>query len=130
VKKVKSLLLIDDDPDDKELFFEAVSVVDDSVACFSAKDGVEAMELLRQGDEIPGLIFLDLNMPRMDGREFLSAVRELDTVRDVPIIVYTTSRLEKDERETKELGASHFISKPSVFNELCRQIETALKNDW
>ena len=127
---MKSLLLIDDDTDDKELFLEAVSEVDNSVTCFSAKDGVEAIELLHQVKEQPHLIFLDLNMPRMDGREFLSRIKKEERLKDIPVVVYTTSKLEKDRDETKRLGAADFMSKPSVFEELCRQIESMLNREW
>jgi CheY-like chemotaxis protein len=130
VKKVKSLLLIDDDTDDKELFLEAVAEIDNSVNCMSAKDGVEAIQLLQQVKEQPNLIFLDLNMPRMDGREFLTRIKNEDRLKNIPVIVYSTSKLEKDRDETKELGAADFMSKPSVFDELCRQIEAMLSRDW
>src|SRR5688500_13803757 len=128
--KVKCIPPIDAELDDHDMLLAAVSEVDSTVNTMSAKDGVEASPMLGRAGHKPNRIFLNLNMPRMDGREFLTKIKKEEALKDIPVIVYTTSTLEKDRDETQQLGAAHFISKPSLFEELCKQIESALQRDW
>jgi CheY-like chemotaxis protein len=114
------ILLIDDDEDDRWLFVEALSRIAPDVECETASDGIEAIALLEaQKKPLPKKIFLDLNMPGMDGKKFLAQIKSMPGLRSIPVIVYSTSRLHKDIEETKKLGAAQFIIKPSDYLALC-----------
>ena len=114
-----NILQIDDDSDDCELFMEALEAV--SPANYtSICNPVEAMQKLIQKEIEPDVIFLDLNMPIMSGIEFLTAIKQKEELKEIPIIIFSTSQLEDIIREAKACGAHDFISKPNNFNELKR----------
>ncbi len=126
MRQIQSVLIVDDDDDDREMFCEAVGKVSTTTKCFHALNGLEALEMLRSGDgELPDMIFLDLNMPRLNGKQCLVQLKQLDHVNNIPVIIYSTSNLKEDRDETLKLGASGFISKPTSFEQLCLEIQTA-----
>jgi CheY-like chemotaxis protein len=120
---VKNILLIDDDGDDQLLFIDAIKSIDVNINCKTANDGESAFKMLYIAPSIPDLIFLDLNMPRMSGKQFLSRIKKIPRLKDIPVIIYTTSHQEIDEIETKKLGALYFLSKPYTFDEICEELE-------
>jgi CheY-like chemotaxis protein len=122
----KVILLVDDDIDDQELFGEAMSIVDNSATCHFASDGEEGLRMLANNDLVCDLIFLDLNMPKMNGKQFLAEIKQHHIYSKIPVVIFTTSLREKDGIETAELGAAHFLTKPSSFGELCKQLEKVL----
>lgn len=75
MKKVSTILIVDDDEDDKEMFIEVVSEIDNSTNCIQASNGYEALEILEKNISLPDLIFLDLNMPRMNGKQCLQSIK-------------------------------------------------------
>ncbi len=111
------ILQIDDDSDDCELFLEALEAVS-TVNYTAIYNPIEALRKLLQKEIEPDIIFLDLNMPIMSGIEFLTEIKKDIKLREIPIIIYSTSQLEDIIREAKEYGAQDFISKPNNFNEL------------
>ena len=114
-----SFFLIDDDPDDIMLFREVVEDIDKAIHFLSATNGKEGLNILnRENISMPMVIFLDLNMPKMDGRECLKEIRNNHRLKDIPVVIYTTSSHQKDIDETRNLGAKGFISKPSSLGEL------------
>jgi CheY-like chemotaxis protein len=116
---MRTLLLVDDDEDDRILFQEAVSVLDKSIQCWTATDGQHALQILSYDLVVlPDLIFLDLNMPRMNGLEFLHAIKGNRSLRSIPVIIYSTSCNPNDIAQAKNLGALDFLTKPSDFNDL------------
>ncbi len=122
-----NILIVDDDEDDRDLFCDAVNVVDPEINCIVARNGEEALTGLKS-DHIPkpNLIFLDLNMPRVNGVQFLREIKKIPALDSIPIIIYTTSKLKEDWEITRKLGAVHFITKPSSLRELCNEIEGAI----
>jgi CheY-like chemotaxis protein len=116
--------LIDDDADDQEIFAMALARVSESIECVVANDGREALEKL-QADQtfIPHLVFVDLNMPRMNGKQCLKELRRLQHLREVPIIIYSTSSEPRDIKEAKETGASDYLTKQSSIGGLVRMLE-------
>ncbi|EJL61632.1 response regulator [Flavobacterium sp. CF136] len=111
--------LIDDDEDDREIFSLALSAANSSSTYVTATNGEDALRILEdQPDYIPDFIFLDLNMPFMDGRSCLKELRKISKLRDVPVIMFTTSSYSKDIEDTLKLGASHYLIKPSSLNGL------------
>jgi CheY-like chemotaxis protein len=104
--------LIDDDPDDHDIFKMALNGISDRLQCVTAADGADGIEKLERNEEFtPDYIFLDLNMPRVDGRACLKEIRKIERLTKVPVIIYSTSVATKDMEETKELSADGYIVK-------------------
>lgn len=121
---VKKCLLIDDDPDDHELFAIALEAIDRSVHCSFAKDGLYGLELLEEsGTELPDVIFLDLNMPRMGGKECLHTIRSVREYDHIPVVILTTSVNRFDQVDTLAGGAVDFITKPSLTAEFVSELQ-------
>ena len=112
-------LLIDDDIDDQEIFALALDQVSDRFQCRVANNAFEALkQLLNSPGDLPDFIFLDLNMPRMNGRECLAEIKSHEQLRHIPVIIYSTSSLQDDIIQTRKLGAAGFITKPSSIQAL------------
>jgi len=119
--------LIDDDEDDREIFSAALNAAAPTCECITAESAASALGLLdRQADFRPDFIFLDLNMPLMDGRACLAELKKRSKSRDIPVIIFTTSAHGKDIEETRELGAAHYLVKPASFNRLVTLLEAFL----
>jgi len=129
VYNMTQLLVVDDDEDDCELFCDAVSYMNVDVECRSAHSGLSAMKLLGT-DYRPDFIFLDLNMPVFDGKNCIAEIAKIETLKDIPVIIYTTSKRTRDKEEMKALGAVHFITKPTSLAELCAEILFVLDGKW
>lgn len=114
----KNILLIDDDQDDQEIFSAAVEKVSDELIYNARSSASEALEQLILNILTPDLIFLDLNMPLMNGQEFLEAFRKNERLRGIPVIILSTSSNPATIKTTKELGAFDYITKPSRFDSL------------
>ena len=119
---MKTFLIIDDDPDDVQIFVEALWEIDKNFHCFSACDGDAGIQLLKKGTK-PDFIFLDLNMPRMNGKQCLMKIKNDPEIANIPVIIYTTSKIKGDMEKTMQLGASGFLTKPTKFDELVRAIK-------
>ncbi len=120
-----TILLADDDADDRMMASEALAEARIANPLVCVEDGGELLDyLLGTGPyagarpPLPGLILLDLNMPRVDGREALCQLKQHPELRRIPVIVLTTSKAEKDIRTTYDLGVNSFITKPVSFNGL------------
>ena len=125
----KSILFIDDDADDTFLFREVLVEVDPALLFASAANGEEALQkLTAPGALLPQLIFMDLNMPRMGGKECLSAIKENEKLKSIPVIIYTTSSYVKDRDETMQMGATFYITKPSSYSELKETLTIVIQN--
>lgn len=121
------VFLIDDDEDDRCNFVDALKNVESNAAVIFAEDGVHALELINTPSFIsPSLIFLDLNMPRMNGLELLSKLRQNNHFAGVPIIMYSTSSDSKTVTDCLQLGADDFFEKPVSFNVLVGQLQSIL----
>jgi CheY-like chemotaxis protein len=119
---VKKCLLVDDDQDDREIFCLALEKIDPSIDCVHARDGVEALSILSDTKYVPDYIFLDLNMPVMDGKECLKEIRTRIHLNKIPVIIFSTSSAERDREETRQLGASAFITKPPLVSTLAEKL--------
>lgn len=129
MNKEKIVLIIDDDEDDRSLFFDAVKEVDIDITCMTARDGQEALDLLRSGQAaLPDFIFLDLNMPRLNGKQCLTEIKKDSRLHHIPIIIYTTTKRAEDVEEVKKLGASRFLTKPALFSDICEAISSVFSS--
>ena len=136
-QKPISILVADDDADDRMLIEDAFEESNISNPLHFVEDGEQLLEFLRaegrfqdrQGAPLPGLILLDLNMPKMDGRTALKHLKEDEKLRRIPVIVLTTSQAEEDILKTYGLGVSSFISKPVSFDGLV-EVVRAIGQYW
>ena len=132
-----TILLADDDEEDRMLIEDALRESRVLNELDSVKDGVELLEYLRgegefahrAGAPLPGLILLDLNMPRMDGREALLELKRDPRLRSIPVVVLTTSKAEEDIVRTYDLGVNSFVTKPVSF-EVLIDIMRAITHYW
>lgn len=122
----KILFLIDDDQDDREIFREAVALCDPDIELVFAADGVEAVEILNSGQVHPDVIFLDYNMPRMNGVDCLRILKTNSITKQIPTIMYTTSGDREDEKVVRFLGADYYMQKTVSFESLCHEMKRVL----
>jgi CheY-like chemotaxis protein len=125
-REVTSLLLVDDDPDDQEFFKLAIQSVEAKITIASAGNGQEALDQLTAESCVPDMIFLDMNMPLMNGLTFLKRIKEMATLKHIPVIVYSTSDEPQEISMARSMGAVDFITKPTRFEELCRLLREKL----
>lgn len=122
------ILLIDDNRDHTKILQWAFRETgrQDEFTCFD--DGSSALEYLRtlerEQKAKPDLIFLDLNLPRLDGREVLRLLKEEQTTKAIPVIIVSTSEREEDVRKAYELGASNYVSKSAILNDVDPMLKT------
>ena len=119
------ILLADDDADDRELFEEALSDIQPNATLTTAQDGEELMFIL-QNYHKPDLLFLDLNMPRKNGKECLLEITNNPALKQIPIVIFSTSVNPLDIEETFSLGALLFMRKPNSYEELRRNVQDVL----
>lgn len=111
--------IIDDDEDDRNLCLEAVKTLDVEVQCHFPVDCLEAMELMLQpGVTLPDLIFLDINMPRVDGWRCLANLKSNEILKHIPVIIHSTSAKDDDKEKASQMGALCFIPKFFDFKKL------------
>ncbi len=131
-KKTLIILMADDDADDRLLAQEAMHESRVLNELHFVEDGVQLLSYLR-GDEgfndrvlypMPGLILLDLNMPKMDGREALAEIKADPRLRRIPVVILTTSKAEEDMVKGYDLGAASYITKPVTFDALVELMRT------
>ncbi|MBD0297073.1 MAG: response regulator [Flavisolibacter sp.] len=115
-----TVLCIDDDPDDLQMLREALSTVDPKYTVVEASDGVEGMaqlEKMKQSEALPCLVVLDINMPKMDGRETFLSIRSDKELTDIPVVVFSTSNSMMDKMFFERKNVAYF-TKPINFHEL------------
>jgi CheY-like chemotaxis protein len=118
----KAVLYVEDDHDDQQLFMEVLKNVNPDFECFIATDGEHAFEVLKNVD-MPVCIYVDVNMPRMNGLEFLRALKLHPEYSHIPVFILTTSRSENDELTAVALGAKQYIIKPNSYRDLFAILE-------
>jgi CheY-like chemotaxis protein len=125
------LHIIDDDIEDQEIFMEAVKEVSQNIECSSSNSGEDALHKLEsKASNLPDLIFLDLNMPKLNGKQVLKEIKSTPVLKEIPVIMYSTSFAPRDIEEIKQFGAAHHLLKPSRFNDLCSALMNILGKDW
>ena len=115
---IKKFLLADDDEDDTNLFDEALRKINSTIEFFSARNGKDMLDKLNAGKVEPQVIFLDINMPEMNGWEALEKIKKTSTLKDIPVIMYSTSSSARDGKKAVESGALGFYEKPASFLKL------------
>ena len=126
--KTKRIILIDDDPDDQLFFKDAIQVVDPEMLCELASTCQQAFRQLEEPPK-PEFIFMDLNMPVMNGFDCLVYLKNQEPYRFIPVIIFTTSKNPQDISRTRQLGARFFMTKPDDFNILCRKLDRIIQGE-
>jgi CheY-like chemotaxis protein len=124
----KMILLIDDDEDEIEVFIEALHEARLTCDCIFAKTAEQALNLLRY--TVPDLIFLDYNMPKIDGLNCLAKIKQINNLKDVPVILYSTGITDDLSKIAISLGAVSCIKKPNGFHTLAQILHQVVTNQW
>jgi CheY-like chemotaxis protein len=136
ISAVRSILLADDNPEDVELTVAALQKNRLANRIIVVRDGAEALDYLfrrrafsERADDQPGLILLDLKMPKVDGLEVLQSIKQDATLRMIPVVVLTSSREEHDLLRTYDLGVNAYVVKPVSFQDFMDAVQ-ALGQFW
>jgi CheY-like chemotaxis protein len=121
---MKNIFLADDDADDRMFFEDALNQLPIPIQLTLSNDGLELMSNLET--VVPDVIFLDLNMPRKNGFQCLEEIRNTPSLKDIPIVIFSTTVNEDAVNKTYQLGANYYICKPHSFELLVKAIETVL----
>ena len=122
---LKKVLLIEDDVEDQQLFMEALNTLEIGVHCKTVMNGREALEHLDAVSNYE-LIFLDLNMPTMNGLDCLKALKLHAKFKDIPVVIYSTSNNKAELQACTTSGAFAFVQKPDAFTVLCSELNNIL----
>lgn len=128
---IKKFFLADDDQDDTDLFHEALRNIDKSIELYSAQNGKEVLKKLTQ-QAAPEIIFLDINMPEMNGWDCLVTLKKNHELKDIPVVMFSTSSASINGKKAIEAGALGFLEKPSSYIKLkdfLEQLSRASKNN-
>ena len=129
LNNIRTCFLIDDDIDDHEIFAMAIQKVDQKIDLRSATDCLEGLkELQNNVSFVPDFIFLDINMPRMNGLQCLPEIKKLPHLKDAKVIMYSTSSDEDIKQTTRKLGADDFIVKPGKISLLVNHLNSIMEN--
>ena len=121
-----NILYADDDADDREIFCEAIREINPAIKVVLGMDGEETLKILSVQKELPHLIFLDINMPKMDGIECLAKLKSDDRLKSIPVIIYSTTSNKSDQSKIALLGASDFILKGNSFENVKDSLDKIL----
>jgi len=124
---MKNIFLADDDADDRMFFEDALNQLPIPIRLTLSNDGLELMRNLET--VVPDVIFLNLNMPRKNGFQCLEEIRNTPSLKDIPIVIFSTTVNEDAVNKTYQLGANYYIRKPHSFELLVKAIETVLTLD-
>jgi CheY-like chemotaxis protein len=124
------ILLADDDKDDRILLREALQELNADIKLLTAEHGKACIEMLSELTVLPDLILLDINMPIKNGKETLMELKQMESFRSTPIIMYSTSANRKDIDECYKLGANLYIIKPNNFSGLTTVMNNLLSLNW
>ena len=129
------ILVTDDDPEDRDLIQETIREIDPSIECVTARTGEECIDLLNDLSFLPDLIFLDVNMPMMNGLDCLVILKQMDRLKHVPVVMLSTTLRYEDIEEFKKLGADH-VKKPNTYQKLYDTLQryilkySGTKSEW
>jgi CheY-like chemotaxis protein len=124
------ILLAEDDSDDCMLFTDAFNEVSLNLQLAIVNDGVQLLDFLFEETKLPQIIFLDLNMPLKNGFECLKELKENEKLKDIPVIIYSTSASPTDIEKSKQLKAHLYVTKPNSFIQLKKVIQRVLIMDF
>lgn len=122
----QNILLIDDDEDDQEIFLTALECTGKPIRCTVVDSARKALSQITCGELETDLIFLDLNMPLMNGQQFLTEIKKEKKLSEIPIVILSTSSNAVTVMQVKQLGACHVFTKPDRFEDLVAILDEVL----
>ena len=123
-----TILYIEDDLEDQEIFGEALRSIDDRIPILYSKGGAEALRMLEASFVSPDLIFLDLNLAgEIDGKQFLKEIKKDRRFESIPVVVFTTSRRTEDKAEMLKSGAKDYVVKPDTYTGVCEILQSTIR---
>jgi CheY-like chemotaxis protein len=129
INTFRKFALADDDADDAELFTEALAAINPGILCECASNGKVLLDKIRNRNaDLPDIIFLDINMPEMNGWDSLTELKKHSSLKDIPVVMYSTSSTHRDVQAAKKLGANFFYTKPDNFRQLKLFLENLIEN--
>lgn len=123
---MNKIFLIDDDEDDQLMFKEVIESINPAIHFETATNGKIALDKLKLSSFVPDIIFLDLNMPVMNGYDFLIHIKKETAFNKIPVCIFTTSNILRDKELTKGFGARFYLTKPNDFLVLRKQLKQIL----
>ena len=130
MKKEFTIFYTDDDAEDLEFFSEVTSAMGEHLNLVTQNNGKKLLHDLENPPPNPHIVFLDLNMPGFSGFDVLEELRSSDTFKNLPIVIFSTSRDEQTIEKSRRLGASYYVPKPTDFSLLRKSIQHALDINW
>lgn len=124
------ICLVDDDNDDRETFRDAFNELHSDNELKTFNNGLEALDYLNATEDVPDILFLDLNMPIMGGLEMLEEIRKNGRYKHLSVAIYSTSSAESDIEQTLAAGANIYIIKPASFQTLVDTLKKVIKINW
>jgi CheY-like chemotaxis protein len=121
-----TILTVDDDEEDIEIFLEAVRDIDSSILCLVARSAEEALMILNSDMDLPHYIFLDINMPKVDGNSCLREIKRDKRFSKIPVIMYSTYDGKKEMEMYRGMGA-HYLPKQNSYNDLIKELRKVLR---
>jgi len=127
VTRRSTYYIVDDDKDDQNFLIEALTANDQNVQCFTSPNGKLAIHDLSTGiNPLPDAIFLDLNMPKFNGKQCLAELKRTPSLQHIPVVIYSTSSYKKELDETLKMGAAYFMIKKSNIKELREELSVIM----
>jgi CheY-like chemotaxis protein len=123
----KKILLVDDDPDDQDIFITVLREIQPTFEYKTVNNGVEALDYLMQTVPLPSLILMDINMPVMNGLDCLAEILKINELKSIPVVMLTTSNDPPTKKQSLKLGAKLFLTKASALNDIKSQLRIVLE---
>ena len=121
------IYLVDDDSEEADLFREAFREVSSSVEFVWYDDVMQALEALLKEETSPDILFLDLNIPQVSGKQLLKLLRENRLTATLPVVIYSTSISKKDIEDTSRYNVTSYLEKPEDFETLCAKLKELIR---
>ena len=124
------IVCVDDDPDDREIFRDIIREIDSKIELHIACECEDAIHMVSNAELLPDFIFLDMNMPKIDGFECLRILKSIDRIKSVPVIICTTASTKEQRRKAIELGAHDLILKESSYGKMKDALCRVFRKDY
>jgi DNA-binding response OmpR family regulator len=121
------IYLVDDDSEEADLFSDALQRIDSSIELVWFSSVMEALNVLLKDDKKPNILFLDLNIPQVSGKEMLRLLRVNNVSEQIPVVIYSTSISKRDIEETSAYNVKAYLQKPEDFQTLCSKLGSLLQ---
>jgi CheY-like chemotaxis protein len=122
MKYPETIMIIDEDREDTEIFCDAVHELNPQIQCIEVPEGIKALKTLSKDPVKPEFIFVDLNMTLINGRKWLSQVKKTEGLQDIPVVIYSASKSQMDIQDARNKGATFYLPKQSRVSELKKML--------